>query len=175
MYIDGCRRELEFPDRKSIGRGTGMTRERSVIGRQRQDRSSPGLPLSWRVVLSQKFGGSAANRECSAYGSRNIVAFICQPTSTNEVEMQVLCKKTNGDAETHCCVCGQGFVMFWDRQSRAERIAALHEIQMVLRRHHRNSTEPDAHPSVGFTVPEWRANPVLTGVAGPETLPALDL
>ena len=89
--------------------------------------------------------------------------------------MQVLCKKTNGNAETHCCVCGQGFIMFWDRQSRAERIEALHEIQVVLRRHHRNSTEPDAHPSEGFSVPEWRGNPVSTGSATSETASAFDL
>ena len=72
-----------------------------------------------------------------------------------EVNMQVLCKKTGGNAETHCCVCGQGFVMFWDRQSRAERIAAVHEIQQVLRHHHGTATGPEAHPSDSFTVPEW--------------------
>lgn len=89
--------------------------------------------------------------------------------------MQVLCKKTDRNAEIHCCVCGQGFVMFWDRHSRAERIAALHEIQAVLRRQHRNSSEPDAHPSISFPVPEWRGNPVLTGVGAPETVSAIDL
>jgi hypothetical protein len=83
--------------------------------------------------------------------------------------MQVYCKRKNGIAETHCCVCGQGFVMFWDRQSRPERLAILHEIQAVLRRHHRNSQDPDAHPSDGFAVPEWRGNPVMTGARERET------
>lgn len=71
--------------------------------------------------------------------------------------MQVLCKKTNGNAETHCCVCGQGFVIFWDRQSRTERIAALHEIQNVLRNHHRNKAGPEAHPQDSYAIPEWNA------------------
>jgi len=68
--------------------------------------------------------------------------------------MKVLCKKTNGNAETHCFVCGQGFVMFWDRQSRSDRLAALHEIQAILRRHHRSVAGPEAHPQESFTVPE---------------------
>jgi hypothetical protein len=78
--------------------------------------------------------------------------------------MPVLCKKTGGNAETHCCVCGQGFVMFWDRQSRAERLAAVHEIQRVLRNHHRTSAAPAAHPSDSFMVPEWSG--ARAGAAG---------
>jgi hypothetical protein len=77
--------------------------------------------------------------------------------SAVEVKMQVLCKKTNGNAETHCCVCGQGFVIFWDRQSRTERIAAMHEIQHVLRNHHRNKAGPEAHPQDSYAIPEWNA------------------
>jgi len=69
--------------------------------------------------------------------------------------MQVLCKKTGGNSETNCCVCGQGFVMFWDRQSRAERAATLREFQKVLRDHHRTSDGPGAHPNESFLFPEW--------------------
>ena len=72
--------------------------------------------------------------------------------------MQVLCKATNGNAETHCCICGQGFVMFWDRQSRAERVAALHEIQEALRAHHRIAAGPEAHPTASFPVPDWKGS-----------------
>jgi hypothetical protein len=79
--------------------------------------------------------------------------------------MQVLCKATNGNAETHCCICGQGFVMFWDRQSRSERVIALHEIQETLRRHHRNSPGPDVHPSAGFPVPDWNGATEVANVA----------
>ena len=69
--------------------------------------------------------------------------------------MQVLCKATKGNAETFCCICGLGFVMFWDRQSRAERAAAMHDIQEVLRSHHRTAWGPEAHPTEGFPVPDW--------------------
>jgi hypothetical protein len=72
--------------------------------------------------------------------------------------MQVLCKSTNGNAETHCCVCGQGFVMFWERQSRKERIEAMREIQDTLRHQHRNRPGREAHPSGSFMVPEWNSS-----------------
>jgi hypothetical protein len=69
--------------------------------------------------------------------------------------MQVLCKSTSGNAEAHCAVCGQGFVMFWERQSPTERSAALNEIQKTLRKQHRTQQGPQAHPPGGFLVPEW--------------------
>lgn len=79
--------------------------------------------------------------------------------------MQVLCKSTTGNAETHCCICGQGFIMFWDRQSRNERVAAMHEIQETLRRHHRASPGPEAHPTASFPVPDWNGSTELGSVA----------
>lgn len=85
--------------------------------------------------------------------------------------MQVLCKATQGNAETHCCICGQGFVMFWDRQSRSERVAALHEIQDALRRHHRTAPGPEAHPTALFPVPDWNGSTGLDGVVASGTAP----
>lgn len=72
--------------------------------------------------------------------------------------MQVVCKQTNGNAELHCCVCGQGFVMFWDRHSAAERMAARHEIQEALRQQHRGARGREAHPQSSFLVPEWNGS-----------------
>lgn len=69
--------------------------------------------------------------------------------------MQVLCKSTIGHGETQCSVCGQGFVMFWERHSRAERSAALCEIQKELVGHHYNVAGKQAHPHAGFMVPKW--------------------
>lgn len=89
--------------------------------------------------------------------------------------MQVLCKATDGNAETHCCVCGQGFVMFWDRQSYNERIAALHEIQETLRRQHRNTQGAEAHPRESFPVPELSGPRDFVGTAAPGTAPTWDL
>jgi hypothetical protein len=79
--------------------------------------------------------------------------------------MQVLCKATNGNAETHCCICGLGFVMFWDRQSRNERVAALHDIQETLRLHHRSAPGPEAHPTANFPVPDWSGLTELASAA----------
>ena len=79
--------------------------------------------------------------------------------------MQVLCKSTDGNAETHCCVCGQGFVMFWERQSRAERIEAMKEIQNTLRHQHRNQRGKEAHPRGSFLVPERSGSNSGSGAA----------
>jgi hypothetical protein len=79
--------------------------------------------------------------------------------------MKVLCKSTRGTGETRCCICGLGFVMFWDRQSRSERKKALAEIQKTLRGHHKDKAGPDAHPVSGFLVPEWNG-PVEASSAG---------
>jgi hypothetical protein len=89
--------------------------------------------------------------------------------------MHVLCKSTKGHAETHCCVCGQGFVMFWDRQSRTERAAALHEIQETLRRHHRATPGPEAHPIQLFPVPEWDPASAYSVAVGSGAVPNLEL
>jgi hypothetical protein len=79
--------------------------------------------------------------------------------------MQVLCKSTQGNAELYCSVCGQGFVMFWERQSRAERLEAIREIQNSLRHQHRNQRGPEAHPNGGFLVPEWNGSVAASGAA----------
>jgi len=76
--------------------------------------------------------------------------------------MQVLCKSTEGNAEVHCCVCGQGFVLFWERQSRSERNDSLTEIQRVLRGHHHDGA---GHPQRGFLIPEWGGPIAFSGAA----------
>lgn len=79
--------------------------------------------------------------------------------------MQVLCKSTNGNSEVQCCVCGQGFVLFWERQSKAERAEALKDIQKTLRGHHERQAGPEAHPQSGFLVPEWNGPVAYSGAA----------
>jgi len=80
-------------------------------------------------------------------------------------KMQVLCKSTNGNAEIHCCVCGQGFVMFWERQSRAERLEAILDIQKTLRAQHNCQAGPQAHPACGFMVPERSSPAAFSGAS----------
>ena len=64
--------------------------------------------------------------------------------------MQVFCKSTDGNAEFRCSVCGQGFVVFWERQALMERIALVSEIQDMLLTQHRNRL---VHPEGGFWAP----------------------
>jgi hypothetical protein len=85
--------------------------------------------------------------------------------------MQVLCKSTDGNAETNCCICGQGFVMFWERQSRSERAETIGEIQKALRGHHRGKSGAEAHPVSGFLVPEWNGPIAASDVANLDHAP----
>lgn len=71
--------------------------------------------------------------------------------------MQVYCRKTNGNAELNCCVCGQGYVIFWDRQTAMERVVVRAEIQQMLRRQHREAAVCEAHLLQEFVVPEWQS------------------
>ena len=79
--------------------------------------------------------------------------------------MQVLLKSSESAVETRCAVCGQGFVMFWERQTRMERAEALREIDNTLRRHHHNGATTNAHPVKGFLVPEWNGPIAFSGAA----------
>jgi len=89
--------------------------------------------------------------------------------------MQVLCRRTSGNAEFHCCVCGQGFVMFWERQSHSERMELLREIQETLRRQHRRTAGPDAHPKGGFLAPQSNEIGELVGAGVQGKAPPWDL
>jgi hypothetical protein len=79
--------------------------------------------------------------------------------------MQVLCKSTPGSGELQCCVCGQGFVVFWERHSKAERTEAVREIQKSLRVQHQKEAGPAAHPKAGFLVPNWDGPVAYSGAA----------
>ena len=87
--------------------------------------------------------------------------------------MQVFCRSTSGNAECHCSVCGQGIVIFWERQSRAERLEALREIQRELRNHHRYGSGVAAHPRDGFLYPAWNGHGLHSSTAIPARAPTL--
>ena len=86
--------------------------------------------------------------------------------------MQVLCTSTNGNAEMHCRVCGKGFVMFWERQSRTERSELMKEIQRALRLHHRINKGPEAHPSGSFLMPEFAGATMRSAPAAQGQVPS---
>jgi len=79
--------------------------------------------------------------------------------------MQVLLKSTETIVETRCSVCGQGFAMFWERQTRMERSEALREIDAALRSHHQRGAGTDVHPEKGFLVPAWDGPVAFSGAA----------
>ena len=79
--------------------------------------------------------------------------------------MQVLCKSTSQAAEVCCTVCGQGFLLFWERQSKTERGLALAEVAKTLRGHHLSISGPEAHPQRGFVVPSWDGPVAFSGAA----------
>jgi hypothetical protein len=86
--------------------------------------------------------------------------------------MQVLCKSTSGNAEIHCCICGQGFVLFWERESRSQRIEAMKEIQNALRRQHGNRRGAEMHPKDIFLVPEGDSSSGFAESANREHAPS---
>jgi hypothetical protein len=55
--------------------------------------------------------------------------------------------------------------MFWERQSRSQRVEALKEIQTALRHQHRAQKGREAHPNGGFLVPEWNGSVEAPGAA----------
>ena len=79
--------------------------------------------------------------------------------------MQVLCQSSNQQVETSCSVCGQGFALYWERQSKSERANALREIDKTLRSHHYNQAGREAHPNQSFLVPEWKGPIAFSGAA----------
>jgi hypothetical protein len=81
-------------------------------------------------------------------------------------KMQVLCKIGDGATEMSCTVCGQGFVLYWERQTQPERAATLTEVSRTLRSHHEKHSGPEAHPQRGFLVPDWNGSVSRAAVRG---------
>jgi len=79
--------------------------------------------------------------------------------------MQVLCKSHETVVETRCGVCGQGFALYWERQTKMERAEALREIARTLREHHKDGLGMDVHPVKGFLVPAWDGPVAFSGAA----------
>jgi hypothetical protein len=79
--------------------------------------------------------------------------------------MQVLCKTSNVSIETRCSVCGQGFVLYWERQTPSERADALRDVEAALRNHHGDGNSPAVHPEHGFLVPAWDGPIAFSGAA----------
>ena len=79
--------------------------------------------------------------------------------------MQVLCKSTSVAPDICCSVCGQGFAIFSERQSKPERTLALQEIARTLRNQHTTASKWNAHPTRGFVIPDWDGPAAFSGAA----------
>ena len=79
--------------------------------------------------------------------------------------MQVLCKLSNTVSDVRCKVCGQGFLVYWSRTSRAEQDATRRQVLEALEQHHTNTVSAEAHPNHGFNVPDWSGAARFSGAA----------
>ncbi len=70
--------------------------------------------------------------------------------------MQALCIVTADEiCDVQCPCCGQRYSVYYARQDKAEREAALSLIQQALVDHHLRSPLATAHPGDAFNVPAW--------------------
>jgi hypothetical protein len=79
--------------------------------------------------------------------------------------MQVLLKRSEEKKDIQCSVCRQGFRIFWERTSPAERDTMRAIVQGELVRHHDGDSTPAAHPAAPFNLPQWEGSPEFSGAA----------
>jgi hypothetical protein len=72
-------------------------------------------------------------------------------------DMQVLLKHSAKNNDIECSICRQGFRLYWEPISMAERATMRAIVQGELRLHHRslNNELRTAHPEQPFHLPEW--------------------
>jgi hypothetical protein len=108
-----------------------------------------GNKLSTSTKAMDKFNAVMGTRACSE----------------GEEKMQVLCKKSMTSCDIRCKVCGQGFVVFWERHSRDEQAEAVRLLTDEIRNHHSNNDGAEAHPEYGFNLPAWDGIAAFSGAA----------
>jgi hypothetical protein len=96
--------------------------------------------------------------------------------------MQVLLKRSEFRQDIHCSVCGQGFRLYWELSSPAERATVRSIVLGELRDHHSTEQGGDesaaAHPTDLFRLPTWLRSPKfsrakqLAGPSGARRTPA---
>jgi hypothetical protein len=79
--------------------------------------------------------------------------------------MQVLCRKSMVSSDVRCSVCGQSFVVFWERSSPSEQAEARSLVMQELREQHIHADDASAHPDLGFNVPAWDGSAAYSGAA----------
>jgi hypothetical protein len=79
--------------------------------------------------------------------------------------MQVLCKLSDSSPDVHCPLCGQGFLLYWERSARDQQEATRHSIKQALRDQHIDNLAAEAHPEVAFNIPSWSGSPKFSAAA----------
>lgn len=79
--------------------------------------------------------------------------------------MQVFCKPSDTSPDVQCPVCGQGFLLYWERSCRIQQEDTRHSIQQALRDHHLQATDTAAHPETAFNIPKWSGSPQFSAAA----------
>lgn len=79
--------------------------------------------------------------------------------------MQVLLKHSQENRDIECSICRQGFRLYWEPTSMAERETMRAIVQGELRLHHRslNNELRTAHPEQPFHLPEWAGDYQISG------------
>ena len=67
--------------------------------------------------------------------------------------MQVLCWNSDEGVEVRCSDCGQGFALYWGRQTEPEKAEALEGMVRTLKNHHCIASGAHAHLVRGSLAP----------------------
>jgi hypothetical protein len=93
--------------------------------------------------------------------------------------MQVLLRRSEIRQDIRCSVCGQGFRLYWELDSPAERATMRSIVLSELSDHHSREqggdTTPSSHPRDLFRLPSWSGSPKFarkTLLAGPSRPPS---
>jgi hypothetical protein len=93
--------------------------------------------------------------------------------------MQLLLRRSEFRQDMHCDVCGQGFRLYWEQNSPAERATMRAIVLGELRDHHSREQggdkTPAAHPFDLFRLPGWAGSPKFARknlIAGPSRPPS---
>jgi hypothetical protein len=79
--------------------------------------------------------------------------------------MQVFCKPSDSSPDVNCPVCGQGFLLYWERSCPTQQNDTRNSIQQALRDHHLDSNDTAAHPETAFNIPSWSGSPKFSAAA----------
>jgi hypothetical protein len=93
--------------------------------------------------------------------------------------MQVLLRRSEFRQDIRCSVCGQGFRLYWEQESPAERATMRSIVVGELGDHHSREQGGDmtaaAHPLDLFRLPSWTGSPRFSRkalLAGPSRPPS---